>query len=30
MVRAELSNGNRNHALSLIGRVQERYVSTLF
>jgi hypothetical protein len=28
MVRAELGNGNRDHAISLIRRVQERYVST--
>jgi len=27
MVRAELGNGNRDHAISLIRRVQERYVS---
>jgi hypothetical protein len=27
MVRAELGNGNRDHAISLIKRVQERYVS---
>lgn len=26
MVRAELGNGNRDHAISLIKRVQERYV----
>jgi len=25
MVRAELGNGNRDHAISLIRRVQERY-----
>ena len=30
MVRAELGNGNRDHAISLIRRVQERYVSTSF
>jgi hypothetical protein len=30
MVRAELGNGNRVHALSLIRRVQERYVSMSF
>jgi hypothetical protein len=28
MVRAELGSGNRDHAVSLIRRVQERYVST--
>ena len=28
MVRAELGNGNRDHAISLIRRVRERYVST--
>lgn len=27
MVRAELGNGNRDHAISLIRRVQERYAS---
>ena len=27
MVRAELGNGNRDHAILLIKRVQERYVS---
>jgi hypothetical protein len=27
MVRAELGNSNRDHAVSLIKRVQERYVS---
>jgi hypothetical protein len=26
MVRAELGNGNRDHATSLIKRLQERYV----
>jgi hypothetical protein len=30
MVRAELGNGHRDHAISLIRRVQERYVSTSF
>ncbi len=26
MVRAELGNGNRDHAIALIKRVHERYV----
>ena len=26
MVRAELGNSNRDHAIALIRRVQERYV----
>ena len=30
MVRAELGNGNRDHATSLIRRVQERYASMSF
>lgn len=30
MVRAELGNGNRDHAISLIRRVQERYASMSF
>jgi len=30
MVRAELGNGNRDHAISLIRRVQERYVPSPF
>jgi hypothetical protein len=30
MVRAELGSGNRDHAILLISRVQERYVSSSF
>jgi len=29
MVRAELGSGNRDQAISLIRRVQERYVATI-
>jgi hypothetical protein len=29
MVRAELGNGNRDQAISLIRRVQERYASSV-
>jgi hypothetical protein len=30
MVRAELGSGNREHAILLISRVQERYVFSSF
>ena len=29
MVRAELGNSNRDHAIALIKRVQERYVKPI-